>query len=177
MRNVAASLILLLAFSAQAADDSAQKETAVRVTQMMMQFVDENGASLACAPDRTRFSAELKRNYPSLSSTYGGISPQLVYWPEVEELNYQYRVATCPVKAMTEGFATVLARELTMADLNAAEAFYSSPTGRHLLAGMAKAGKESSALSRKTSPEKEAADLAYRTGMQALMAKYKSEPK
>jgi hypothetical protein len=177
MRSLAALLIFLIAFSAQAADDTAHKETAIRLTQMMMQFMGEDGVSLSCSPDRASFSAEMKRGYPARSSAYGGISPQSVYWPEIEELAYQYRVGTCPVKAITQGFAAVLARELTTADLNAAEAFYSSPVGRRLLAVIAKSGKESSALSRTTSPEKEAADLAYRTGLRALIAKYKSEPK
>ena len=178
MRIAAASLIFLLASPAQAADDSAHKEAARRLAQVSMRFQDEDGAALACAPERASFGAELKRDYLVRPASFSGISPQSAYWPDVEEINYQYRLATCPISnSFKQGYADMLARQLTTADLDAAVAFYSSPVGQRLLAGMAKTGKEFAALGRATSPQKEAADLAYRNAMRELIAKYKAEPK
>lgn len=178
MRIVAALLLSLLACSAHAADDSAHRQSAYSLAQVTMRFQDEDGKLFACMPDRATFGAELKHDYPTRASRFGGISPQSIYWPEIEEINYQYRLATCPIsKTLVQGYADLLARDLTTADLDAAVAFYSSPLGQRMLAGMAKSGKEFSALSRIPSPQQDAADVAYRTGLRELMAKYKSDPR
>jgi hypothetical protein len=173
MRIVAASLFCLLAFSARAAEDSAHAAAATRLAEITITgFQPEN---TTCVSDRAVFGAELKRNFQARASSYGGISPQSQYWPEIEELNYQYRIATCPsLKEIVQKVADLLGRELTTADLDASATFFASPVGQRLLAGVVKAGKASD---RTPSPQKAAADLAYQSGLRELMAKYKREPK
>jgi hypothetical protein len=70
-----------------------------------------------------------------------------------------------------------LASEASAADLDAAVAFYSSPTGQRILSASVKAAKKLSTTSQIASPQKEAADLAYRESLRTLVAKYRLDPK
>lgn len=178
MRVVTALFFAVFASSAHAADEGAHKQSAYRFAEAVMSFAQKSGATLACAPDRALFGAELKREYLAHPGSFNGISPQSMYWPDIEELYYQHRSVTCPIsRAMVQTFADLMVREVSAEDMDAALAFYASPAGQHVIAGMAKVGKLSSAASQVPSPQQVAADLAYRTGLRELMAKYKNDPR
>lgn len=177
MRVVLALFLIAISAFAQAADPT-PPEPVVRLVRMMMQFVSEDGSPLGCDANRAAFGEELRGKYLVRPTTFGGISPQSAYWPEMEELHYQYHVATCADSvAMQASFALALARVVSVADAEAAVAFYSSPAGKNVMSGMRIAGKDMSKHGALTSEVRKAADDAYTSGYRELLAKYKREPK
>lgn len=172
MRFALASLIVLAASSAHAADISSQSESARRLAQLTIQFQNEDGASQACLPAPATFGAELKREYSERPADFGGISPQSAYWPEVEELNYQQRLAGCQSSTrLVTKWGEILVRDLAPADIDAALAFHTSSAGQRYSAALAKASQEFIAFSRLPSAQQEAADEAYRKGLRDLAAR------
>ena len=177
MRIVLAFFLLAVSAFAQAADP-APPEPVVRLVRMMMLFVSDDGSPLGCDSSRAAFGEELRGKYLVRPGTFGGISPQSAYWPEMEELHYQYHSATCVDSvAMQSSFAVALARVISVADAEAALAFYSSPAGKNVMTGMRIAGKDMSKHGAATSEVRKAADEAYTSAYRELLAKYKREPK
>jgi hypothetical protein len=178
MRFALASLILLAASSAYAADKGVQSDSAQRLAQLTIRFQNEDGTPQACLPERTTFGAELKREYLERPADFGGISPQSAYWPEVEELNYQQRLTGCQSsKRLADKWAEMLVRDVAPADIDAALAFHTSPAGRRYAASLAKASKEFIAFSRLPSAQQEAANVTYRKALRDLTARYLADPK
>src|SRR4030095_12910157 len=67
--------------------------------------------------------------------TFGGLSPQSAYWPEVEAIYERFRATACAY-ATAEKFERYIgeqfAGQISEADLRAAIAFYESPEGKRL---------------------------------------------
>ena len=149
MRFALASLILLAASSAHAADDSSRSDSAMHLAQLTIQFQDQDGTPQTCLPSRATYGADLKREYIERPADFGGISPQSRYWPEVEELAFHQRLAGCQSSArLATKWAELLVCDVAPADIDAALAFFASPAGQRYSAALAKAGTEFIALGR-----------------------------
>lgn len=178
MRFALASMILLAASSAHAGDASSPSESARRLAQLTIQFQNEDGTPQACFPSRATHGAELKREYLERPADFVGISPQSAYWPEIEELAYQQRLAGCQSDTrLATKWAEVLLRDVAPADIDAALAFYASPAGQRYSAALAKASMEFITFSRLPSAQQAAADRAYQKGLRELSARYLADPK
>lgn len=180
MRHVLASIALCVATVAQAADPAEQPDPAKLLAKLVLRVQDSDTAAKenACPPDRTAFSDKLKRDYMSMSMSFGGISPQSYYWPDVEELFFQFRSAQCPsVKNPVDAFAENVTKEMTKADIETAVAFYSTGAGRRVLAGVAKAQQSMQGGAFQRSAQTDAAGAAYREGLRDLIARYKADPR
>jgi Uncharacterized protein conserved in bacteria (DUF2059) len=131
-----ARLLLLLA-AACCASTALADERADRVAASVKRL--QGSDDTPCVPDRAAFGADLKRRYVQTSMLYGGISPQSAYWPEVEELRYQERIAICPDEAaLRKTMSLALSSTMSPAELDAALAFFGSEAGKKLLAAAAR---------------------------------------
>ncbi|WLI90008.1 DUF2059 domain-containing protein [Massilia sp. R2A-15] len=180
MRYLLVCVALCSATAAQAADPVPKPDPAKQLAQLVLRTQEGEAAAKenACPPDRTAFSEKMKRDYLNMSMSYGGISPQSYYWPEVEELFYQFRSAQCPnTKSPVDTFAETVSKEMSTAEIDAAIAFYGSAEGKRVLAGVAKAQQAVQGAMFQRSAQGDAAGVAYREGLRELIARYKADPR
>jgi hypothetical protein len=180
MRLILASIALCVATVAQAADPAAKPDPAQQLAKLVLRSQEGEAAAKenACPPDRTAFSEKLKRDYMNMALSFGGISPQSYYWPDIEELFYQFRSAQCPdTKSPVDIFAETVSKEMSKADIDAAIVFYGSVEGRRVLAGVAKAQQAVRGAMFERSALSDAAGVAHREGLRALIARYKADPR
>jgi hypothetical protein len=126
-------------------------------------------------------STEAKTLFTSNPGSFGGISPQSVYWPEVESIYVEYRSGTCTylnVDSFLAYYAGVLSNKNTEEDLRAALRFYSSPAGKRFQESIVFASvafQEYASESIKKSVKE--ANEKYQMAMRDLIRKYKKEPR
>ena len=113
--------------------------------------------------------------------SFGGLTPQSAYWPEVEATYQQFQIATCSYIS-AEKFLMFYGEELaarnTEEDLRAAIAFNSSPAGRRLQASVLATND----VFQKYAQEQMAAAYAaanapFQAAISALIRKYRREPR
>lgn len=180
MRLIFASIAFSVATVAHAAEPSPKPDPAKQLAQLVLRSQEGEAAAKenACPPDRTAFSEKMKRDYMNMSMSFGGISPQSYYWPEIEELFYQFRSAQCPnLKSPVDTFAESVSKEMSKAEIDAAIAFYGSAEGKRVLAGVAKAQQAVQGAMMQRSAQGDAASVAYREGLRDLIARYKADPR
>lgn len=180
MRLILAAIAFSLSTVAQAAEPAPKPEPAKQLAQLVLRSQEGEAAARenACPPDRTAFSEKMKRDYMNMSMSYGGISPQSYYWPEVEELFYQFRSAQCPnARSPVDTFAESVSKDMSKAEIDAAIAFYGSAEGKRVLAGVAKAQQAVQGAAFQRSAQGDAAGVAYREGLRDLVARYKADPR
>lgn len=126
-------------------------------------------------------SSEAKTSFTSNPGSFGGISPQSAYWPEVEAIFVEFRSGTCSylnVDGFLAYYAGILADKNTEEDLQTALRFYSSPAGKRFQESIVFASvafQEYAGESIKKSTIE--ANEKYRMAMRDLIRKYKKEPR
>jgi hypothetical protein len=134
----------------------------------------------ACeSPENTPFDPRLA--FKSDPGGFGGISPQSAYWPDVERIYASYRATACAY-ATSEKYAQYFeeqyARRLSLEDLRAAIAFYSSPTGKRLQDAVVAADHDFQSYASKLMLEAyEIANTQYQRDIRDLQRRYRASPK
>jgi hypothetical protein len=126
-------------------------------------------------------SADAKSSFTSSPGSFGGISPQSAYWPEVEAIYTDYRSGMCTyltVDGFLAYYAGVLAEKNSEEDLRAALRFYSSSAGKRfresvVFASVAFQDYASESMKRSTTEATE----KYQTAMRSIIRRYKKDPR
>lgn len=147
----------------------------MRVQAMFDSYLQQCTASSGAAAfdPKTAFSAD--------PGSFGGLSPQSTYWPEVEAIYRAYQKETCAYitsEAFLSFYATKYAESTSETDLRTAIAFYSSPVGKRLQESSVRVNDAFQVYAN------ERLGAAYRTAykrvhvdLRELMRKYQREPK
>lgn len=144
--------------------------------------------------EREMFSAYLKQcvepkgspfdpdaEFSANPSTFGGLSPQSAYWPEVEIIYDHFRATACAY-ATAEKFehfiAEQFAAQIAEADLRAAISFYESPAGQRLSRASVRVNESFQAYAQLLLVQAyDVARAEYISAMRSLLRKYKNEPR
>lgn len=144
---------------------------------MQMRVAVENVLKQCSNPAGSSFDA--KTAFNSSPGSFGGVSPQSSYWPEVEAIYADYAKGVCAYLT-ADGFMAyyvgVLAEKNTEQDLRLAAEFYSSPAGKRFQQSVLIANVDFQAYANDSMKKasKEATEK-FHVAMRGLMRKYKSE--
>jgi hypothetical protein len=125
---------LVLACSAQAQSPDTRRQLSDQLVELMKvrTMID---ASLQQCNQSSGSRFDPKVEFRSSPGSFGGISPQSSYWPEVEAIYGRYRATACayvtPDK-LASHYSQLLAQRSSEEDLRAAVAYFSSPAGRRM---------------------------------------------
>lgn len=179
MRYLATMLLLFCCASAFADDAGERTALAQRLTELL----DVKGANLdanTCTKAPAETAKFIREQYAKRPDEFYGVSPQSVYWPEVEEIYRTFYGAVCAsrmVSAVESAHVAAFAA-MSVADLHAAIAFYSSSTGQQMQVVMKKMLPELNALmNRGVDDDVRAAQDAFLVSMVQLKKRYAAEPK
>ena len=140
----------------------------------MYQRFFEECSSKATAVD---MAAVAYREHPE---AFGGLSPASNYWREVEAIYSRYHVAICgnvSAGSLAQLFSSRYATQMSINDLRAAIAFYSSPVGQHLSKLDFQAnGDVQDKLEALQHVSRTAAEDQYQRDITALIKKFQSDP-
>ena len=181
MRNLLVSIaISIAAVPAFAEKTPATLQLSAQLSELMRvrTMVD---AVLKQCNDPESSSADARSSFTSSPGSFGGISPQSAYWPEVEAIYTDYRNGMCTyltVDGFLAYYAGVLAERNSEEDLRAALLFYSSSAGKRfqdsvVMASVAFQDYASDSMKRSTTEATE----KYQGAMRAIIRKYKKEPR
>lgn len=171
---------LLVTLPAAAEKTPATVELSAQLTELMRvrAMVD---ATLKQCSDPEGSSSDARNAFTSSPGSFGGVSPQSAYWPEVEAIYADYRASACAYLTV-DGFMTyyagILAEKNTEEDLRAALRFYSSSAGKRFQDSIVAASVAFQEYAN-GSMKKTAADATekYQAAVRALIRKYKKEPR
>ena len=121
-----------------------------------------------------------KTEFQSNPGSFGGISPQSAYWPEVEGIYARFRATSCAY-ATPEKFSRFyvqhFAESVSEEDLLVSIAFQSSPTGRRLQEAVVGANAGFQAFATQLMYEAyESARAQFQTDIRVLQRKYRANP-
>ena len=130
-------------------------------------------------PEGSNFDPKIE--FRASPGSFGGISPQSTYWPEIEKIYDHFRTAACNYatpERFSKYFIEQLAERNTEEDLRTGIAFYSSPAGKNLQASMLAANSDFQAFaSRLMVDAYEVGRDRYQREVRELVRKYKADPK
>jgi hypothetical protein len=179
LRNLLLSFCLLS--SAALAQPSPVKTDLARELTRLLRFegMFETYLKACVEPEGTPFDP--KPEFIANPGSFGGLSPQSAYWPEVVQIYRRFQAKACgyatPEKFsafFSERFATTLSE----ADLRAAIAFHSSPVGKRIGDATLAVNQDFQAFANKLMLEAyEVARSDYQRDIRVLIEKYKNEPK
>lgn len=183
MRRILAFLLILscCAFVAAAEPEERTVLAAQLIELMQVSSAANRGLAQPCNPSADALTKRLTERYHHDPGSFSGISPQSVYWPEVERLWREFYVAQCaeapddsPMATMIKTYAT----QMAVQQLRDAVAFWSSASGRAMHAANEQMSREFQAAAGNTaSSEPSKAAIAYRMALDQLKAKYKADPR
>ena len=178
--SLVATILYLFAATVNAAPSATQLALGQELAELLHVRALFNSYLKECTSAASpTFSAKLAFN--TSPGSFGGLSPQSAYWPEVEVIYRQFQVATCSYIS-AEKFLSFYAEELaarnTEEDLRAAIAFNSSPAGRRLQASVLATNE----VFQKYAQEQigaayAAANGPYQAAIRALVQRYRQDPK
>lgn len=182
MRRIFALVLLFSCLRAHADDAAERAGLAQRLADLLeirTQYALANAKCRQSDADLERGLLELLVKHPA---EFGGLSPKSDYWPEARAAYREYVDSACELTSgdrLEPLFVKNYAETMTVADLRAAEAFYSSPAGRALQAANRKIFEDVTELAYRSANEaaSTAAALTYRQSMLILRNKYKQDPK
>jgi hypothetical protein len=171
---------VLLTLPAAAEKTAATLELSTQLTKLMQMRTMVDAMLKQCSdPQGSSFDANTA--FTSSPGSFGGVSPQSAYWPEVEAIYADYRAGACAYLT-ADGFmayyAGILAEKNTEEDLRAALRFYSSSAGKRFQDSMVAASVAfqeyaNDSVKRATTDANE----KYQAAMRSLIRKYKREPR
>ncbi len=114
-------------------------------------------------------------------ASFGGLTPQSAYWPEVQSAYKKYEERMCQY-ASREDFASIysdeLTRDLSTAELHDAINFYASPLGKKLISGNARANDVfQREASQRMAKLYRSAYAATASDLAEIVRKYKANPR
>jgi hypothetical protein len=174
-------LILCLSSSTVLAQPSPVKADLARELTTLLRFegMFETYLKACVEPEGTPFDP--KPEFNASPGSFGGLSPQSAYWPEVVQIYRRFQAKACAYatpERFSAFFSERFAETLSEADLRAAIAFHSSPTGRRIGDATLAVNQDFQAFANKLMLEAyEVARSDYQRDIRALIKKYKAEPK
>lgn len=114
-------------------------------------------------------------------SSFGGVSPQSAYWPEVEAIYGRFRATSCAY-ATTDKFAAHYAQQLAQRsseeDLQAAIIYFSSPAGQRMQAVAVQVNESFQKFAQELMLEANGvAREQYQADIRVLLRKYQKAPR
>ena len=180
MHKLALLLALFLTCTAQAQSVDARVKLSGKLVELMQIRPMFDAYLKQCnEPEGSPFDPKIE--FKASPGSFGGVSPQSAYWPEVEAIYSRFRATACAY-ATADKFAAHYSQELAQrsseADLQAAIAYFSSPAGKRM---------QDVAVQVNESFQKFAQELMlqaygtareeYEADIRLLLRKYKREPR
>lgn len=178
------TLLFALGFALAALPAAAEKtpatlELSTQLTELLRVRAMVDAMLKQCSdPEGSSFDA--RTAFASSPGSFGGVSPQSTYWPEVEAIYADYRIGTCAfltVDNFMTYYAGVLAENNTEEDLRIVLRFYSSSVGKRfqdsqVVASVAFQEYANDSMKKATTQASE----KYMVAMRAIIRKYKKDP-
>lgn len=181
MRVVAVLLLSLLCRVCAASEDDGKLAVATRLIELARIAELYTDVYEDCVKSRAEAGEEVKNLYRENPAMFAGLSPESDKWPEVQALYYRYRADACrplapeSIKAL---YIAEYARAVSLADMQAALAFATSPAGQRLQVGNLNAARAMFKASQSTTNEAaEAAGTVFFEALKALATGRGSVPK
>jgi hypothetical protein len=128
-------LVALLFSMAANAQSSPAKLALAKELTALLQFDSMFDAYLTQCSQPKDSSFDPKAEFRSSPGSFGGVSPQSAYWPEVEAIYGRFRTTACAYatpEKFADYFSEQFAERISEDDLRTSLTFYSSPAGRRL---------------------------------------------
>lgn len=113
--------------------------------------------------------------------SFGSLTPKSSYWPDVEAAHRRYRATVCSYSSGAEFrafYVEHLVPDLSEADLRAAIAFYSSPSGQRVVAASEKTSRAFyTVATQQMLAATQAATATLQKDMKKIYDAYKLEPR
>jgi hypothetical protein len=179
---LAAATFVLSAHAQPANDSPASSEKRIALAMQLLDLIGYRASWSESSKQCTKgMPSEARKAFTSSPGSFGGLSPQSAYWPDVERIYIKYEKTKCAAfgnEVFYRSFAEGYARELSDADLNAAIAFYSSDTGKRIQRATVEASVTlTREMARKMTQIDTEATAAFRLELRDLMSKYREDPK
>jgi len=180
MHKLAPLLCLLIACTSHAQPPEVRLKLSEQLVDLMHVRTMFNAYLRQCnEPEGSPFDPKIE--FKANPGSFGGVSPQSAYWPEVESIYGRFRASACAY-ATADKFAAHYSQQLALRsseqDLRAAIAYFSSPAGRRM---------QEVAVTVNESFQKFASELMlqaygvareqFQADIQALLRKYQKEPR
>ena len=181
MRFIYSVTVCLLLASNSAIAQTTPRKLELATELMKLLRVEESFAAYLreCSkPEGSPFDP--KTEFQSNPGSFGGISPQSAYWPEVEGIYARFQATSCAYAApdkFSRFYIQHFAEHVSEQDLLASIAFQSSPTGRRLQDAVVGANAGFQVFATQLMYEAyESARAQFQTEVRALQRKYKAKP-
>ncbi|MFS2165256.1 DUF2059 domain-containing protein [Variovorax sp. Varisp62] len=184
-RVLACAIAAVFALSANAQSSSGPVALSEQRAALAMRYLELVGYKETWAESSQRCLNDLpskaRKAFIASPGSFGGLSPQSAYWPEVELIYAKNERTKCDAIGREDfyrDFAEGFARNLSDSDLHAAIAFYSSETGKRIQRATIEAsGTVLTEMNKKLTLIGDQADVEFRKEFRALTAKYREDPK
>ena len=181
MRHFLIAFIIAVAASknAFAVTDSEKRALAARLVSML-QFDRMAADSVKECASHDNAAADAFVSYRDHPDSFGGISPESPYWPQVRTAYEKYRATLCSYAApdvMVEFFTSEFAKRASAEDLRASIAFYASSSGKRIQQMTVDANEMFQSFESKLMRQvRDQAEQQYQRDMQALIETFRSDP-
>jgi hypothetical protein len=180
VRQLLLLFFVFLACSAQGQSFDARLKLSNELSELM-QVRTMFEASIKHCKEPEGSSFDPKTEFSANPGSFGGVSPQSAYWPEVEAI-YTRLLATSCAYATTDKFAAYYSQQIaqrsTEEDLQAAIAYLSSPAGRRLQSASVQVNESYQKFAQQLMAQSYgSAREQYQIDIRALLRKYQKEPR
>ena len=184
-RLLACAIAAMLALSANAQPSGGPAVLSEKRTALSMQLLELIGYKDSWAESARQCASSVpskaRKAFTANPGSFGGLSPQSAYWPEVELIYAKYERTRCDAIGSQDfyrDFAESFAQSLSDVDLSAAIAFYSSDTGKRIQRATIEAsGTAMTGINKKLALIVDEANAVFRKEFRAIAAKYREDPK
>jgi hypothetical protein len=174
-------LLLIMYCTAVSADDTDERGALARRLVELTEVKERNLEANQCTKVSADSSKAIVALYVRNPANFNGISPQSAYWPEVEAIYRDFYSVVCTSSLFSnlEGLHAKAYATMSLADLRAAVAFYSSPAAREMALAAKNHLAEANAINNRVSSSEELtrARASFTDGMRHLAKKYKTDPR
>jgi hypothetical protein len=180
LRNFVLLIVAAIHFAAHSEPTTAQLALGSELAELLQTKSQFDAYLEQCkSPEGSTFDPKFA--FSNDPSTFGGVSPQSAYWPEIEALYRKYQEESC--KYITpEKFNSYIAEQyatrLSEGDLKATISFYKSPIGRRFSQARSEMNRDFQAFA--TNAMLQIYRGAYRkvqAEVRTVMNKYKNDPR
>jgi hypothetical protein len=179
MRYLVAALLVFITFPVSADPSAERLKLSGELAELMQVRKTLEGSTKECEQSKSSYDA--RTDFKADQKRFGGITPESAYWPEIEAMYRRYWTAMCNYLSVDKLFSIYvgqIAATTSNDDLRAAIKWWSSPAGRR----MQQASFNGNMAIQKYAitemgPSFRSASQQYMTELDALIAKFKKEPR
>jgi hypothetical protein len=156
----------------------------IALAEQLTQLLKVNDSFAAylkeCAnPDGSMFDPKVA--FRADPGSFGGVSPQSAYWPEIKSIYARFQTTTCAYatpEKFTQFYIEQFAERMTVEDMRASIEFNSSQAGKRLQAAVLATTNEFQPFASKLMFKAyEVARDQFHQEVRVVLRKYKAEPK